>query len=231
VSPFLKRDRVSRPLFQQGFDFFDFFRDAGGQDVAAIFGDEDGIFDADAEVFVREIERWLNGHDHAFLEDERARTGLNIMDTHTDQMPEAAAQTHRVDTFFFEAAGDKVVNVFGGNARFEGFDAGFLHLEDGAVDFLLLGGKFARDRPGAGNVHGEIIQVAAKIHQDELAGLHLAVISLIMHDAGVRAGTDNRSKGRAAAAVAEENLHGSGFELIFVGRRAGGQHGSFNRFG
>jgi len=156
---------------------------------------------------------------------------LNIVDTHADQMSEAAAQAHRVDTFFFKAAHDIVVNVFGGNAWFEGFDAGFLHFEDGAVDFLLLGGKFARDGPGAGNVHSEIIQVAAKIHQDELTSLHLAVISLIMHDAGVGAGTDNRSKGRAAAAVTEENLHSSGFELIFVGCGAGGKHCPFDSFG
>jgi len=146
-------------------------------------------------------------------------------------MAEATAQAHRINPLLFHPARDVVLNVSGGDTRFERLDAGFLHFEDGAVDFFLFGGEFARDRPGAGNVHGEIIQVAAEIHQDQLTSLHPAVISIVVHDAGVWPGTDNRSISWTAAAVAEDDLHDSSFKLVFVSSGTGGQHGSFDGFG
>jgi len=72
----------------------------GGQDLAAVPGDQDGVFDPDADILLGKIERRLDGEDHALLEPGDARA--DVVRAHADEMPEAALFAVSVEPLLLE---------------------------------------------------------------------------------------------------------------------------------
>src|SRR5580698_6891404 len=73
-----------------GHDFFDFIGIAGeafAQEFVAGFGDEDVVFDADAEIFLGDVNAGLDGDDHSWL--ERFAIIARVVDVEADVVAEA----------------------------------------------------------------------------------------------------------------------------------------------
>ena len=81
------------------------------------------------------------------------------------------------------------------DARLDRRDDGVPRLEHAAVHLLLLRGEPARDRPGAGDVRGVVLEVGAVIHVDQLAGPHLPRVVHVVDDRRERPrGHDRRER-------------------------------------
>jgi hypothetical protein len=95
-------------------------------------------------------------------------------------------------------------------------ERGFLRGQHQLVDRLLLRRKLAVDRPGAGDVAGVAVDFATGVDQHQVAVLEQRVILLVMQDAAVAPGRDDRAVGRHLRPALAELVIQLGFQAVFV---------------
>src|SRR5579862_6473957 len=98
-----------------GHDFFDFVGVAGeafAEEFVAGFGNQDVVFDADAEVFFGDVDAGLDGDDHAGL--ERFAVFAGVVDVEADVVAEAVNEilAERFAVKIFAVGIDVVVRNF-----------------------------------------------------------------------------------------------------------------------
>ena len=122
------------------------------------------------------------------------------------------------DTLRQHALGDLVV-VVKRPARLHRVDAGELRREHQLVDVLLRAAEFAADRKRARDVRRVALVLAAGVDQQQVAGLHLAVVVAVVQHAGVGAGGDDRRIRDRLRAGAQEFVRELGLDLVLVPAR------------
>ena len=177
-------------------------------DEMAVAADVEDVLDADADVFLGDVDAGFDGEDHAAVE-FRGAVVHGVVDVDADGVAEAVdevlAERLAVEVFavgvdvvegdFVERIGDVggafvdvAEAVFAGD---EGGGGGLLGAEDDVVDLALTGREVAVDGHGSGDVGGVHAVFAGFIDDDDVAGLHDAIVRGVVEGGGVWAGTDD----------------------------------------
>lgn len=240
-------------LRHQRFDFNDGFRHAVGEDFTTGFGHHHVVLDAHANAapFLRDVlivrgdvDARLDGQRHADFQHAPFAADLVLADVMYIHAQPVAGAVHVKRLIGF--AGDQFVDLAlqqtefhqpRGNDSNRGFvrlipvlvrgDFGercFLRGQDQFVDRFLLGRKLAVDRPGTSDVAGVAIDLATGVDQHQIAVLEQRVILLVMQDAAVAPGGDDRTVGRHLRPALAEFVVEFGFEAVLVEPSPTGLH-------
>lgn len=93
------------------------------------------------------------------------------------------------------------------------------------VDGLLLWRETPADREGAGDVAGIAVDLATGVDQHQVAVLERRVVLLVMQDAAIAPGGDDRTVGRHFRPALAERVVQLGFQAVFVQSGTAGLHG------
>ncbi len=149
------------------------------QHLAAVLGDEDQIFDPDAEL-AGKVDARLDGEAHArgdnILVHRRDVTGLVVFQT--NEVAQAVVEVGAIAGFGSKVAG-RSVNIAETDARLDQRFGGGLCLPHQLIDLaLLLAGLPGKERPG--HIGTVILIHAAHIDQDALARLQRGVVVVVV---------------------------------------------------
>ena len=151
------------------------------------------------------------------------------MDGQADIMMHASPETLHIYPFLFQHLCHAAADIFSRDTGPIGRDTGFLNFQNRPVHLPLLRCEGAGYGPGARDVHTQVSQIRPEIHQYYVSRFHLPVVLIVVKNTGVGPGTDYWGIGGAVGAVFQDNIHGRGFQFIFICSRPGGQHGPLDR--
>src|SRR5215813_2279060 len=136
------------------------------------FGDQEIVFDADAEVLFRDVNAGFDGNDHAGL--KRFAVFGGIVDVEADAVAEAVNEVlaERMSVQIFAMRVDVVVGDLVDGllvifteicAGLDGSDGGVLRAEDDVVNFALARSEFAIGRQSSRDVGGVAGELCANV--------------------------------------------------------------------
>ena len=213
-------DWLGGSAVHQGFDLVGFDGGGGHEVHRAVLGNDDVVFEADGEVFFRNVDAGFDGEDPAGGEgfgDE-----ADVVDIEAEGMAETVHEVFSAGGgflglffdvgFFEETEGEEFVvhhhlrfflpiamEFADGGAG----DAGAEDAEDGLINLSLAACEAAIDRDGAGEV-GVVVGVAGgDIEEEEVAVFAGLIVLVVVQGAGVDTGGDDGVVGEAGAAAGE----------------------------
>ena len=170
-----------------------------------------------------DVDAGLDGGDHARLQQSPLVADLVLADVvhvHAEPMPDAvheeAAVSAVLDQFrhaplqqaeaheaLRDGAHRRLVRLVPVRAGADLRDRGPLRLQHHLVDRPLPAAVAAADGKRARHVGGVIVELAARVDQQQFAVLHLAAVLAVMQHAGIRPAADDRVIGDVGAAAVE----------------------------
>ena len=105
-------------------------------------------------------------------------------------------------------------------------ERGLLRRQHQFIQVALRRGKAAIDGPGAGDVRGIAIELAASVDQQQFAVVQYRVVGAVVQHAGVGTAGDDGRIGRELRAAAAKLVQQFGFDRVFMQAWAGGAHGA-----
>src|SRR5215207_3659299 len=151
---------------------------------AALFGADDGVFDADAEVAFQ-VDTGFVAEDHPDREGHLVAADQIrfLVDVETETVSDTVEELRSVARL-----GDDrprhLVEALAGNAGFDGFQRRLVGAEDDVVDAAELVGRFA-DEDGAGDVGLVAVEGSTPVEDDDVALLDDAVAGVVVRRGAV----------------------------------------------
>ena len=183
------RWRRSTDTLHDSFDLVQFEEGGFGEGLGAVGGDDEGVFDADVELFFRHPQLGIEGEDEARLQ----RVGLvvtDVVDGHADWVGEGDFAVDHLQRGLAKRGlrprlggpgGADDFGRFTGQVGDEGFrvdrlEQDFLVFDNEGVEFALNGRVLSIYGPHAAYVARVGAAVGGVVHQGEIAVLHHAVV-------------------------------------------------------
>ena len=116
---------------------------------------------------------------------------------------------------------DESVRRDGGHAGLRVPLGGRLRVAHELVDGPLLGRELAAHGKGARDVGRVALVLGRRVHDDDVAGLHVAAIAHVMKLRAVDAAADDRAVRRTRAAESQEGALERRLDLVLLRRLAG----------
>ena len=226
-------------------DLGDLLGHTSREDFAAGLGDDDIVFDPDADIGVlweqplcpgREIETRFDCKDHSRLEETPGvpgAIGADVVDIHSQPMASPVHEEAAVGPLFDrfpaipreESQGEEGIGEhFDGtlvescptDAWSNQVDDLLVGMEHRLVDSLLRAGELAIGGKGSGDIATKALVLGSGIDEDEVTLVDPLSVGVVMKNGCVEACPDDRRIGRSGRATFAKSAFDDGFQLVLV---------------